>query len=117
MPGGIRWRSLPFGPCTSTASEAIFTVTPFGTGIGFFPIRDMAATCLLPDVAEDFAADAGLARGAAGHDAARGRQDVGAEAAEHHRHVVDAEVDAAAGTADALDTGDHLLAVRAILQE
>ena len=40
MPGGSRWRSLPFGPCTSTASAAIFTDTPFGSAIGFFPIRD-----------------------------------------------------------------------------
>src|SRR6185503_6980537 len=34
-------RILPFGPCTSTASGAIFTVTPFGIEIGFLPIRDM----------------------------------------------------------------------------
>ena len=44
MPGGSACRSLPFGPCTSTASAAIFTVTPFGSGIGFLPIRDMVLT-------------------------------------------------------------------------
>jgi hypothetical protein len=40
---------------------------------------------------------------AAGHHAARGGEDARAEAAEHRRHVVAAEVDAAAGPADALD--------------
>src|SRR6185295_13843422 len=55
----------------------------------------------------------GLAR----HHAARRRQDAGAEAREHFRDVVPAEVDAAAGTADALHAGDELFAVRAVLEE
>ena len=42
MPGGTACRILPFGPCTSTAPSAILTVTPFGIGIGFLPIRDMS---------------------------------------------------------------------------
>src|SRR5918998_5502483 len=92
MPGGSGCRSLPLGPCTSTASPATLTVTPFGIGIGFLPIRDMWH--FLPDVAEHFAADARLAGGAAGHHAARRRQDAGAEAAEHLRHLLNAEVDA-----------------------
>src|SRR6185312_798423 len=71
----------------------------------------------LPDVAEDFAADAGLDGGPAGHHAARRRQDAGAEPREHFRHVVAPEVDAAAGTADALDARDEPLAVRAVLEE
>ena len=33
--------ACPSGPCTSTASAAILTVTPFGSAIGFFPIRDI----------------------------------------------------------------------------
>src|SRR5688500_2782789 len=115
MPGGTACRILPFGPWTSTASPAIFTVTPFGIGIGFLPIRDMLLS--LPNVAEHFAADARLAGRAAGHHAARGRQDAGAEAAEHRRHVLDAEIHAPAGPADALEAADDALAVRAVLQE
>ena len=111
-------RSLPFGPCTSTAS---------GGDLHGHALRDRDrfltnsrhANCYaaLPDVAEHFAADARLLGGAAGHHAARRRQDAGAETAEHRRHVFDAEIDAAAGTADALEPGDHLLAVRPVLQE
>src|SRR5687768_6069000 len=70
-----------------------------------------------PHVTENFAADAGPAGGAAGHHPARRRQDAGAEAAEHGRHFLDADVDAASGTADALDAADDLLAARAVLQE
>jgi hypothetical protein len=47
MPGGTDWRIFPFGPCTSIASGAIFTVTPFGIGIGFLPILDIADPCRL----------------------------------------------------------------------
>src|SRR5207302_784964 len=45
------------------------------------------------------------------------RQNARAEAREHFGHVFLAEVDAAAGTADALDTRDEPLAVRAVLEE
>ena len=71
----------------------------------------------LPNVAEHFAADAGLDRGAPGHHAARRRQDAGAEAASTSGTSSLAEIDAAAGAADALDAGDQLLAVRPVLQE
>src|SRR6266850_4321463 len=123
MPGGMYWLTLPFGPCTSTLPDTILTLTPLGSGIGFLPIRDIVLIPGLrpglcsPHVAKDFAADAGLARRAAGHHAPRRRQDVGAESAEHRRHVVHAEIDAAARAADPLDAGDHLLAVRSVLQE
>src|SRR5262245_20333390 len=114
MPGGSAWRSLPFGPCTSTAPSDTCTLTPAGIGMGFLPIRDMVNS---PDVAEDFAADALLARLAAGHHAARRGQDGGAQPAEHGRDVLAAEVDAAAGTADALDAGDDALAARPVLEQ
>src|SRR4029077_8502831 len=115
MPGGVAWRILPFGPCTSSAPSTTLTVTPLGSAIGFLPIRDIVF--VLPDVAEHFAADARFDRGLAGHHAARRREDAGAEARQHFRHVVSAEVDAAAGAADALDARDQLFAVRAVLQE
>src|SRR5689334_6897557 len=103
IPGGTGWRSVPFGPFTSTAPPSILTLTPLGIGIGFLPIRDIFSYLAfstwrsLPDVAENFAADARLLGGAAGHHPARGRQDAGAQAAEHVRHIVDAEIDAASG--------------------
>src|SRR5436190_15932022 len=115
MPGGVTCRSLPFGPCTSTAPASIVTVTPLGSVMGFLPIRDMVRS--LPNSAEHFAADARLLGGAAGHHAARRRQDAGAEPAEHGGHVLDAEVHPAPGTADALQPGDHFLALRAVAQE
>src|SRR4051794_27174171 len=84
--------------------------------MSFFPIRDMVLS-RLPNVTKNFAADASLDRLAAGHDPARRRQDAGAEPREHIRHVVAAEVDAAAWTAHPLDPGDHALAARTVLQE
>src|SRR6266581_2990721 len=119
MPGGTYWLNLPFGPCTSIAPGAIFTLTPFGSAIGFLPILDIIflpacgrASTHSPHVTEHFATDAGFPRGASGHHAPRGREDVRAQPAEHRRHVVDAEVHAAPRAADALDAGNHLLAVR-----
>ena len=41
MPGGTACLSDPFGPLTSTAPAAMLTVTPLGSAMGFFPIRDM----------------------------------------------------------------------------
>src|SRR4051812_2607456 len=122
MPGGSGWRSLPLGPCTSTAPALTSIFTPLGTAIIFLPIRDMVVSrCLsrrqLPHVTEDFAADAGLDRLAAGHHAARRRQDAGAEPREDVGDVVAAEVDAAAGTADALDPGDDFLTARSVFQQ
>src|SRR6185436_14588826 len=124
IPAGCAWRSCPLGPFTSTALSSTLTVTPFGIVIGFLPIRDISlvspayaspctvhrAPCtlhpaprpVLPDVAEDFAADARLHGRAPGHHAARGRQDAGAQAGEHLRHVLLAEIHAPAGTADPL---------------
>src|SRR5262245_5379951 len=143
MPGGSGWRSLPFGPWTSTASGAIFTVTPFGIGIGFLPIRDIAdpsrwspapdpssaaassgetrrrpvtGDCS-PYVAEHFAADAGLPRRAAGHHSARGREDARPQSAEDTGNILHTQVDAAPWTADPLQPGDDLLTPRSVLQE
>src|SRR5678815_4139799 len=122
MPGGTYWFSLPLGPCTSTPPGTVFTVTPFGIGIGFFPMRDMFSSCCccrspLPDVAEHFAADTGLARRASGHHATRRREDVRPQPSEHRRHIVDTQIHATAWTADALDAGDNAFTVGAVFQE
>src|SRR5690606_35459917 len=56
--------SSPFAPLTRTVLPSIFTSTPAGSGIGCLPMRDTTATSLapLPDVVDDFPADALLAR-------------------------------------------------------
>src|SRR5215210_7571638 len=102
MPLGTPCVNRPFGPCTSTAPSSTLIVTPLGTTLGFFPIRDIfygpcrlrasafvrirpGAWSLepdarhLPDIAKHFPADAGLDRFTTGHHPARGRQDAGAE--------------------------------------
>src|SRR3546814_13101653 len=38
--------SVPFGPFTESRPSATVAVTPDGTAIGFFPIRDMGAGSL-----------------------------------------------------------------------
>src|SRR5687768_6774533 len=90
MPGGSACFICPFGPFTSTPLASALMVTPFGIAIGFFPIRDMV---VLPNVAENLAADAGLLCRLSGHHAARGRQNRHAEAAQHRRHFVAARID------------------------
>src|SRR5439155_15753987 len=131
MLAGYTCRIWPFGPFTSIAPSATLTVTPFGSVIGFFPIRDMTEShkfevgsrksevCRLqtssfrltpspsPYVAEHFSTDSGFDSCSARHHTARRRQNARAEAREHFGHVFLTEVDAAAGTADALDTGDE----------
>src|SRR5688500_15694868 len=114
MPGGSACFSCPLGPLTSTPLASALTVTPLGIAIGFFPIRDMAS---LPNVANDCAADAGFFRRLPRHHAARGRQNRHAQPAEHGRHFVAARIDAAAGTADALEARNRLLAAGTVLQE
>src|SRR5215510_11065119 len=107
MPAGCAWRSWPFGPFTSMAPSTTLTVTPLGIAMGFLPIRDIVFSpgVLSPNVAKHFAPDAGFDGVPAGHHAARGGQDARAQTGQHIRHVVAPEIDAAAGTADALDAG------------
>src|SRR6185312_10088803 len=61
------WVSSPFGPLTAMLPGAIDTVTASGTSTGFLPIRLISELdpvgCLgSPDVGDDLAADALLAR-------------------------------------------------------
>src|SRR2546427_4353765 len=85
--------SVPSEPLTLICSALIDTSTSCGTEIGIFPTRDISFSPL-GDVAEHFAADAGLARLAVGHHAL-GRGDDGHTQTVHHvRNVVAALVDA-----------------------
>src|SRR5205807_719543 len=110
---GISRASSPFGPFTVTTPSLIATETAEGTLMGAFPIRDMT---LLPDPAEDLAADAALARLAVGHETLRRREHGDAEPAEHAGHFVGLAVDAQAGFRHALDAGDDSLAFGRVLQ-
>src|SRR5215212_10775824 len=92
MPGTIAVVRLPFGPLIMTLLPSWRTSTPFGRGSSFFPIRDMCSS--LPDLAEDFAADA-LARGLGAREHASGGRDDGeAESTENGGDLFLAAIDA-----------------------
>src|SRR5947209_4433319 len=112
----IRSESSPFGPLTVTRSGSIAIVTPAGTGIGCFPIRDMVRLWGLPDPRHDLTADALAASVVSGHDSSGGRDDGRAHAALDAGHVGVVDVDATARTRDALDAGDDRLALLGVLQ-
>src|SRR5262245_38243094 len=115
MPGGTGVWSLPLGPWTSRVDSPTLMLTPLGTSIFLFPTRDMSSSS--PHVAEDLAAHALFRGRPAGHHPAGGGEDVDAEPPVHAGNLVLAAVDPAAGTAHALEVGDHLLHARAVLQE
>src|SRR5271154_912686 len=56
MPAGITCSTLPLGPSTTTVLPLTVYFTPVGSGIGFFPIRDIlqsfyglrVPTCIVP---------------------------------------------------------------------
>src|ERR1022692_4314575 len=109
MPSGIGTSRVPLGPCTFNPSpDCIFPtsiLTPEGNGIGFFPTLDIVLSQMmdmrlsaaslphpnqrgwqphpLPNPAQDFPADAFLARCPARHHAPRRGQDTDSEAALH----------------------------------
>src|SRR5262245_45429464 len=106
--------SCPFGPLTVTRGGSICTSTPFGRMMGARPIRDI--TGLLPDVAEDLAADVGPTGLRGGHEPPRCRNDRDAEAAQYARHVLALDVDAQARFADALQAGHDRFALAAVAE-
>src|SRR5215218_1532982 len=107
--------SSPFGPFTVTAPGWTSISTPSGISIGFLPIRLISGS-QSPDVCDDLAADAALARLVAGHHAARGRHDRGPHAAEDAGDVLLRHVAAAPGAGDALHPADHRIAVLGVAQ-
>src|SRR5512143_1731616 len=100
MPGGTGVFSLPLGPCTSISVSLTETFTPEGTTMTLRPTRDIVSS--LPDVAEDLATHAGPGGLTAGHDSARGGEDIDAESAVDAGDLVLPAVDAAAWLAHAL---------------
>src|SRR6185436_12884635 len=112
MARALRSKRLPRGPATRTTSASIVTVTESGTGMGLRPMRDMRS----PDLGDDLAADARLARVVAGHHAVGRGDDRGAHAAEHLRDVRGVDVGPLARARDAPDPGDHRRAVLRVLE-
>ena len=71
---------------------------------------------MLPNVGENFAADALFPCFAIGHDAAGSGNDGDAEAVENLGDVILAGINAQAGLGNTLETGDNLLTVCAVLK-
>src|SRR5271163_1434988 len=126
IPFGTTTRILPLGPCTSTASSLIWIFTPDGTGIILFPIRDMALfdpriteipADPLPDLAHDFAADAGLARRLPGHQALGRRHNRNPHSAHYLPDVRLAHIPPRSRPRDALQVRDYAAAVRRVAQK
>src|SRR5918996_4930666 len=102
IPEGIGVFSVPFGPLTSSSRSWTVIVTPLGTAITFFPIRDISYFQFriskfefqLIDLRQQFAADVFATRGFAAHQTFRGRNDIDAVAAQHFRNITRANVNA-----------------------
>src|SRR5438445_6902850 len=82
-PRGIRFDSSPFGPLTRTNSASACTSTPFGIATGILPTRDTFN--LLPNVAEDLAAETLFARLPASDNSLGSRHDRHAQPAQDLR--------------------------------
>src|SRR6185436_9308814 len=108
-PVGIAFDSSPFGPLTLTRPGFCESVTPFGNGRIFRPIRLMAPVPL-PNFAEELAAQAFLAGGPIGHQPLRRRQDRDAQARPHLGYRAVANVHPLSGPRAAAQSGDRVRA-------
>src|SRR4029453_4329424 len=73
-PAGMALTSPPLGPFPRTFSASALTSTPLGIATGIFPMRDTVGFSS-PDVAEHFAAEAGLPPLLLRHDSLRRQHD------------------------------------------
>src|SRR5579864_9150346 len=103
---------LPAGPSAETVWPEMLIFTFSGRSIGFLPSRDIC----LPNLADQFAAYALLARLAVAHDSLGGRQDLDAQAVHDSPEAVNASEDAAARFGHPLDLRDDRFAVGIVLQ-
>src|SRR5688500_19420778 len=104
IPAGMGVFSVPFGPFTSSSCSWTVTVTPLGTAITFFPIRDMTLVLSI-DLRQQLAAYVFAARGFAAHQTFRCRNAIDAVAAQHFRNITRADVYAQAVSRHALAVG------------
>src|SRR5690606_31603327 len=108
-PSGCAIERLPLGPFTVTLPDWMSIWTPLTMTIGLLAIRDMLVTPLCHE-AQDFTADALLARLRIGHDALRGGNDGNAEAVEDLGQLVLAAVLTQTRPGEALQLLDNRLA-------
>src|SRR5690606_22236884 len=106
MWAGLAIDSVPLGPLTLISSDCALSSTPLGRATGFLAMRDMRVTPLGHE-AQDFAADALLARLRVGHDALGGGDDGDAEATQDLGQRVLAAVLTQTGARVALHLVDH----------
>src|SRR6202167_3328880 len=114
MPVGSKAVSLPLGPSTSTVLPCTVYFTVAGSGIGFLPIRDICF--LLPDFAENLAADAFAPCLPSGHYAPRGGHDTDAEPALYPLDLIPADIYTASGARNAREVADSGFVVGAVLE-
>src|SRR3569623_1342590 len=91
MAPGSERLSSPLGPLTVMFEPSSVTVTPFGIGTGFFPIRDICGAPL-PDQREQLAAGARLPRLPVGHEPLGRTENRHAEPVAHARDLGAADV-------------------------
>src|SRR5262245_14258754 len=139
-PAGRCVCTWPFGPCTTTVLPFTSNFTPCGSGIGFFPMRDIVlnpfikrvlqavswpnstlvtgliALRVSPHFAQNLATHAFFACLAAGHHSLGSGENVDAQPAQDARDFVVPHVHAAAGTRNALQIGNGGGIVRPVLQ-
>src|SRR5947209_1760836 len=118
-PGKSDCSTRPFGPSATNTPSRTSTLVPCGMGMGILPIRDIASLLLLllPDLAEELAADPALARLGVGQQPLRRRDDPDAEAVAHRLDLVRLAVDPPARLAHPLQVRDGRYAFGAVAQE
>src|SRR5437868_10613684 len=100
----------------------MFSFTPFGSGINFFPTRDIFLSLklhyshrltqlperlALPDVTENFSANAFFTSTRSRHHSTRRRQDVDPQPAQNTGHCFRPDIHPAARTRHTFDARDH----------
>src|SRR5690349_20054 len=115
MSGCSLRESSPLGPFTVIAGPFTVTVTPLGTGTGFFPIRDIVLGSL-PDEGEELATGVRAPRLGIGHEPTRRAENRHPETVPHARNVADADVPAKPGARNPLELPDDRLSALRVLQ-
>src|SRR3954470_20498273 len=140
---GITVSIFPFGPCTATVLPSTLKVTPLGSAIGFFPIRDIkqllafsllaqlscerralssllliahGSMLFLPNLAQHFATDALLARLASGHNSTRRGQNVDSQPAQHTWDLGTADIHPASRPRHAFHVRNRGIIIVVVLQ-
>src|SRR6185369_15281560 len=133
IPLGIGVFNVPFGPFTSSSRSWTVTVTPFGTAITFFPIRDISLFPIsdfrlpifqsaignwqLIYLGQQFATDILAACCLTAHQSSRRRDDVDAVAAEHLGNLTRADIHAPSRCRDTLQVRDRRRTARVVTQK